>query len=113
VQNAGLQEPAICDNLVLDDGDVVPCTMGQSLLTEIKHRWRKSKKKDQETFLSDPRWKDEIHSFLEELNRRPSCMDPFNPHGRSHCTCLSGMFTEEMKTSVADEVFEFSLLDCQ
>ena len=113
VQNDRLQEPVICDNLVLDEGDVVLCKMGHSPLTEIKHQWRKDKKKDQETFLSNPRWKDEIRSFLEELNQRPSCMDPFNPHGRSHCTCLSGMFTEEMKTSVGDEVFEFSLLDCQ
>ena len=56
---------------------------------------------------------DKIRSFLEELNQRPSCMDPFNPQRRSSCTCLSGTFTEEMKTSVVDELFKFSLLDYQ
>ena len=112
-QNDGIQEPVICDNLVFDVDDVVACKMGQSPVIEIKHRWRLLKQREKENFLSDPRWKNKIRSFLEELGSRPFCMDPFNPQRRSACVCMSGTLTEKMKVSVVDEIFKFALLDYQ
>jgi len=111
--NAIAMEPIICDNLPIDVGGVVPCKMGQSPVIEIKHRWRKVKKSDQDAFKKDPRWRSNLRLFLEELNRRSLCIDPFNQQRPTTCTCLSGALTHKIKDRVATELFDFALLDYQ
>ena len=111
-------EPVICDDLddlPIDVGSVVPCKMGESPVIEIKHRWRKTKKGEQNDFKKDPRWRSKIRSFLEELIQRPLCINPFNPQRPTNCTCLSGAgaLTEEVKDVVVQELFDFALLDYQ
>ena len=104
-------EPVICDGLLFDDDNIVPCKSGESPVIEIKFRWRKIKKSEQDSFMKDPRWSGQIRVFLEELNTRPFCVDPFDRErrGRNPCTCMRGIFTDNNKESVADEALKFAL----
>ncbi len=98
------------NNNVLDD-DAVPTKMAQSPLPGLRHRWRKLKMSEKQSFLNNPRWPNQIHSFLDDLNSRPCCGNMFNPQRDSKCSCLFGIFTEELMRSVVDELFKFALLD--
>ena len=109
--DAVAMEPVVCDNLPCDVDDVVPSKMALSPVPEIRHRWKKVKKKDQETFLNDPRWRTQICAFLDVLNGRPCCVDICNPQRVCTCTCVSGKLTVQVKEFVSVELFKFALLD--